>query len=175
LIDYINKKARPTVNAHWRRFSASSGDLCRRDRDSNSISRGKSVREAERHGRQVRTTQSINRAGRPMQNQRRRSNYRRNTASSLTSHARSNARYRIAQDDTRKGRRCDHTSVIDIRTIQFCFEHIPSGERKVEPFRNVADFLVSGWFRCSSKSLDPMVQTKPMCNRRKVSPVAGAG
>jgi hypothetical protein len=45
---------------------------------------------------------SINRARRPMQNQRRRSNHRRrNTPSSLTSHARLIARYRIAQDDTR--------------------------------------------------------------------------
>jgi hypothetical protein len=43
-----------------------------------------------------------------MQNQRRRSNYRRNTASLFSSHERLNARYRIAQDDTQTGGRRVH-------------------------------------------------------------------
>ena len=50
LIDYIKEKARLIVNAHWRRFNANSVVLCRRDRDSSSISQGKFVRAAERHG-----------------------------------------------------------------------------------------------------------------------------
>ena len=52
--DRLHKQEGLIVNAHWRRFSASSVVLCCRDRVSNDISQGKPVREAERRGRQAR-------------------------------------------------------------------------------------------------------------------------
>jgi hypothetical protein len=54
-------------------------------------------------------------------------NYLRNTASPLTSHARLNARYWIAQDDTRVGGTIENTSVIGILTIQSWYSRKDAG------------------------------------------------
>ena len=63
MIDYINKKARLIVNAHWRRFNAYSVVLCRRDSDSSRAS----VKEICESGRKTWATSQENPANQQSQ------------------------------------------------------------------------------------------------------------